>query len=78
LALGLVAVTVRDTREHVWGTPSRPFAEGARHSTRHLLIGTAAVVPLFAAWRVVSGGQLVTPTFVGTLIIFGLFVEVSG
>jgi membrane protease YdiL (CAAX protease family) len=70
LALGLVAATARDTRERVWGTPSRPFAEGARHSTRHLLIGTAAVVPLFAAWRVVSGGQLVTPTFFGALIIF--------
>ena len=69
-ALSLVAMTAQDTRDHVWGVPPRPFAERARHSTRHLSIATAAVLALFAAWRIARGGPLVTPGFVAALIAF--------
>jgi membrane protease YdiL (CAAX protease family) len=69
-ALSLVATTARDTRERVWGSPAAPFGERARHSTRRVLIATAVVLPLFGAWRVISGGQLITPTFALALIVF--------
>jgi membrane protease YdiL (CAAX protease family) len=70
LALGLVALTARDTREHVWGTPSEPVADRVRRSTRPLLIATAAVVPIFAAWRIVIGGPFLTSTLFAALVLF--------
>ncbi|HEV8642637.1 MAG TPA: CPBP family intramembrane glutamic endopeptidase [Methylomirabilota bacterium] len=70
LALGLVALTARDTRERVWGAPFLSAADRVRHSTRHLLIGTAAVALLFAAWRIALGGQLLKPTLFAALVAF--------
>jgi hypothetical protein len=70
LAAGLVALTAGYTRESVWGTPLHPRADRRRHSTRHLTIGTAGVMLLFAAWRVVHGGPLLTPTLLVTLALF--------
>ncbi len=70
LAAGLVALTARDTRERVWGTPFEPRADRFRHSTRHLLIGSAGVMLLFAAWPLWHGGPLLTPTLLVTLALF--------
>jgi membrane protease YdiL (CAAX protease family) len=70
LAVGVVALTARDTREHVWGAPLVPPGERLRHSTRHLLIGTAAVTLFFAASRIVRGGQLLEPTLFMAIVLF--------
>lgn len=70
LALGVVALTATATREHVWDPPPLSHAERTHHSTRQLLIGTATVVLLFAAWRLARGGPLLTPTLLAALALF--------
>lgn len=77
LALGLVGVTARETRERFWGVPLEPAAARLRHSAFHVLGGTAAVAILFAGWRVATGpteagilGDLFRPTLLAALVLF--------
>lgn len=70
LALGLVALTARDTSERVWRPPLEPRADRLRRSAVHLLLGTATVVLLFAAWRILVGGPVLKRTLFVALILF--------
>ena len=70
LAVGLIALTAQETRERVWGAQPDAPAGRFRHAACHLLLGTAAVALLFAAWRIAVGGPLLKPTLFTAFVLF--------
>jgi hypothetical protein len=71
-AVVAVAAAARHTRERIWAPPPADRPERRRHSWRHILIATSAVVVLFA----IAGGwagpadSLFKPTLLGALLLF--------
>lgn len=78
LGLALVGLTARETRARFWGPAPTSRADRRRHSILHMLVGTAAVVLLFAvvgaalAVREGTGvaARLLRPTLLAALILF--------
>ncbi|MGH7324489.1 MAG: CPBP family intramembrane glutamic endopeptidase [Candidatus Rokuibacteriota bacterium] len=70
-ALALVGLTARETRRRIWGPPPGSTRERLRHSATHMLVGTAAVMLLFAVVGALAGGcSLLRPTLAVGLVLF--------